>query len=123
MPLESCPRSPNCVSTLAEPSDHAHHLEALAVNQSADVVLDAVESIVTTAGGDVKARDTNTLSAVFTSPLFRFKDDVSFFVDEDGRRLHARSASRVGYSDLGANRKRVSALFGEIDSRLNAGSS
>lgn len=43
----------------------------------------------------------------FRSRLFRFVDDVEFLFDPQARRIHIRSASRVGHSDLGVNRKRV----------------
>lgn len=54
--------------------------------------------------------DERYLHAEFTSLLFRFVDDVEFLIDEDRREVHFRSASRVGYSDLGANRARMEQL-------------
>lgn len=50
------------------------------------------------------------LHAEFTSALFRFVDDVEFLIDPDAKQIHFRSASRVGYSDLGANRRRMEAI-------------
>lgn len=50
------------------------------------------------------------LHAVFTSLVFRFQDDVEILRDADAQVLHVRSASRVGHSDLGVNRKRVERL-------------
>lgn len=44
----------------------------------------------------------------FATPLMGFVDDVEFYCD--GEVIHVRSASRLGYSDLGANRKRVEAV-------------
>ncbi len=52
----------------------------------------------------------NYLHAEFTSLIFRFTDDVEFLVDPAARVIHCRSASRVGYSDLGANRRRIEAI-------------
>jgi len=43
----------------------------------------------------------------FRSRVFRFVDDVEFLFDAQTRLIHVRSASRVGRSDLGVNRKRV----------------
>jgi len=34
-------------------------------------------------------------------------DDVEFHLDEATQTAHFRSASRIGYSDLGVNRKRM----------------
>ncbi len=50
------------------------------------------------------------LHAECTSPIFRFVDDVEFLVDPASRTIHFRSASRVGYSDFGVNRKRMEAI-------------
>jgi len=45
--------------------------------------------------------------AEFRSFLFRFCDDVEFYFDDETERVHLRSASRLGYSDLGVNRRRM----------------
>lgn len=50
------------------------------------------------------------LHAVFASRLFGFRDDLELRIDEDESLVHVRSASRVGRSDLGANRARVERL-------------
>jgi uncharacterized protein (DUF1499 family) len=53
------------------------------------------------------------IRAEFTSALFRFVDDVEFYFQEkqdDETCIHVRSASRIGYSDFGANRKRIERL-------------
>ena len=49
----------------------------------------------------------NYLHAEARSFLFRFVDDVEFLVDPQQKLIHFRSASRVGYSDLGVNRARM----------------
>jgi uncharacterized protein (DUF1499 family) len=36
-----------------------------------------------------------------------FVDDVEFHLDDATRTVHFRSASRIGYSDMGVNRKRM----------------
>jgi uncharacterized protein (DUF1499 family) len=55
----------------------------------------------------VVARTESYLHAEFTSLFFRFVDDVEFLVDDAAKVIHVRSASRLGRSDLGVNRKRV----------------
>ena len=50
------------------------------------------------------------IRAEFTSALFRFVDDVEFYLSEGQAGetvIHFRSASRVGSSDFGVNRKRI----------------
>ena len=52
----------------------------------------------------------NYLHAEFTSLIMRFVDDVEFFSIAEEQVIHVRSASRLGSSDLGANRRRVEGL-------------
>jgi uncharacterized protein (DUF1499 family) len=53
------------------------------------------------------------IEATATTPLLRFKDDVVIRVRSRGAgsRIDARSKSRLGKSDLGANAKRIRAYF------------
>ncbi len=58
------------------------------------------------------------IHVIFTTPILRFKDDVEFLLDADSEVIHFRSASRIGRSDLGTNRKRMeqlSAAYAEHD--------
>jgi uncharacterized protein (DUF1499 family) len=47
------------------------------------------------------------IAATFTSKVFKFVDDFEIRIDAEEHQLHIRSASRIGYSDLGVNRRRV----------------
>ena len=62
------------------------------------------------ARAEVTDRAEGYLRAVFKTRLMRFRDDFEARLDAEAGRIHVRSASRLGYSDLGANRKRVEAL-------------
>ena len=44
----------------------------------------------------------------------KFTDDLELALDESARVIHVRSASRLGKSDLGVNRKRVEAIRAEM---------
>ncbi len=46
----------------------------------------------------------------FTSAVMRFVDDVEFSLEGSTNSINLRSASRLGKSDLGVNRKRVEKL-------------
>jgi len=46
-----------------------------------------------------------------------FVDDVEFYVDGSQKVLHLRSASRVGYWDLGVNRRRIESIRIEIEKK------
>jgi uncharacterized protein (DUF1499 family) len=52
-----------------------------------------------------------------TTRWLRFTDDLEFLSDPGSNQIQVRSSSRVGYSDLGANRRRVErirARYGEL---------
>jgi uncharacterized protein (DUF1499 family) len=53
---------------------------------------------------------TNHLQAEFRTRIFRFVDDVEFRMDASNQVIHVRSGSRIGYSDLGTNRRRVDSI-------------
>lgn len=59
--------------------------------------------------------DSMRITAVYRV-AWLFRDDVAVAVDPrpDGSRLHVRSASRTGYSDLGVNRRRVQRLLDRL---------
>jgi uncharacterized protein (DUF1499 family) len=107
--LPPCPDSPNCVSSQAADKDHRvepisfHGDPEAAWKRLASAVQDMPRTEILEDNGD-------WMHATFTSALFRFVDDVLFFMDRENRVIHVRSASRVGYSDLGANRKRVASI-------------
>lgn len=50
------------------------------------------------------------LYAQYTTSIMQFVDDVEFWYDPKAQVIQVRSASRVGESDLGVNRKRVEAV-------------
>ncbi|MFW2382383.1 MAG: DUF1499 domain-containing protein [Acidimicrobiales bacterium] len=117
MALEPCPSSPNCISTQADPADTRHYMAPIELSSPPDDVLDVVQAVLEeTSGAEVAHRTADHIDAVFTTRIFRFKDDVSFTVE--GGKLHFRSASRLGHSDLGANRKRMTALLPQIEAKL-----
>lgn len=102
----SCPSSPNCVSSLA--GDEDHKIEPLKYTGSANDAMDRLEKILNgMKRSKILLKDDNKIHAVFTSFLFRFKDDVYFQVNDAEKKIDIKSASRVGYSDLGVNKKRV----------------
>lgn len=119
MSLDPCPPSPNCVCSQEDPSDAEHYIEPIAYDGPADAALDAIAGVIEgSARAEVTDRTADRIDAVFTTLIFRFKDDVSFLVDTADGKIHCRSASRVGHSDLGANRKRLAALIPQIKAKL-----
>jgi uncharacterized protein (DUF1499 family) len=115
--LSECPDSPNCVSSQTSKKDHA--IDPLSYNGSYSEAKQALLSIISSLPR-TKITDDNDryIHVTFTSRLMRFVDDVEFLFDEPNKQIHVRSASRVGYSDMGVNRKRVEDLRKRLDERL-----
>jgi uncharacterized protein (DUF1499 family) len=101
--LAPCRRTPNCVSSQADPADTEHYIAPLEGNLSA--VRKAVESLPRTR---VISAEGNYLYVEFRSKLLGFVDDVEFFFD--GAAIQVRSASRLGRRDFHVNRKRIERL-------------
>jgi len=104
--LAPAPESPNAVSSQAD--DESHAIAPLAFDQSAQDTMETLRKIVEgMPGATVISQSETYLYAEFRSQIFGFVDDVEFLVDPAENVIHVRSASRVGRSDLGVNRKRV----------------
>lgn len=100
--LTPCPSSPNCVSSEAT-TPGEKKVDPLPTGTWA-----RLPAVIGEMGGVVTKQDDRYIAAEFTSSTFKFVDDVEFRLAEDA--VHVRSASRVGYSDGGANAARVDTL-------------
>jgi uncharacterized protein (DUF1499 family) len=105
-PLRPCPRTPNCVSTEAADAGHAippipfrGTPEAAQARARQALLAEPRTRIVLEAPGYLRAES--------RSRLMRFVDDVEVVVDGTANVIRFRSASRVGRSDMGVNRKRM----------------
>ncbi len=58
-------------------------------------------------GAKVVRSDADYLYVQFTSSVLKFVDDAEFWFDPVNKVIQLRSASRIGRSDLGVNRKRI----------------
>ena len=112
--LTVCPGSPNCVSSQA--GDERHRIEPFATGGDPDAafarLIELVRrrpdaTVIDSIGGYLRVELRTTF----------FVDDAEFLLDRERRLIHLRSASRVGYSDLGLNRRRVE----EIRNQLSRG--
>lgn len=105
--LAPLPAKPNCVSSEAE-TPQAKQVEPFVTSK------DRLKAAVSATGGVIQSDTDDYMSATYTSSLMRFVDDVEF--RRDGTVWHVRSASRIGHSDMGANRKRVAAIRTALES-------
>jgi uncharacterized protein (DUF1499 family) len=107
--LKPCPASPNCVSSWPDEDEH-HRVAPLQWAAAADLAQakSRLRQALLSAGDATFVEESEIYWHVeFRSRLFRFVDDVEFLFDREHKVVHVRSASRVGYSDLGTNRRRV----------------
>jgi len=107
--LRNCPASPNCVCSEEHSQASAEH--AIAPIKLEAVSWERIKQVITEQGGVIEQDDGVYLHATFTTPVFRYVDDVELRLDADNGLIHIRSASRVGRSDFGVNRKRVTGLM------------
>ncbi|MFW5718331.1 MAG: DUF1499 domain-containing protein [Spirochaetota bacterium] len=109
-----CPESPNCVSSYA--ADEPHAVDALPM-PSGDAMQALREVVASFPRTKIVVEDGDYLHATFTSLVFRFVDDVELRIDREAGVVHVRSASRVGYGDMGANRRRVESIRERLEER------
>jgi len=114
--LAECPDSPNCVSTQAKTPDQ--FMKPIPFEADAETVIQQLESLLQAMPRSriVTARDIY-LHAEFRSVIFGFVDDVEFSIDDREQVIHFRSASRLGHSDLGVNRKRMEEIRRRFERR------
>jgi len=110
--LRPCPASPNCVSSKAAKSDAEHYINPLPIRDGKSWA--KMASSIESSGGHILVNDGQYLHAIFTSSLFRYVDDVEARLDASEHVIHLRSASRVGHSDMGTNRKRIESIRTQV---------
>jgi uncharacterized protein (DUF1499 family) len=108
-----CPDSPNCVSS--QSPDKARFIEPFHYIGNRE---DARQKLINILENTKRVRlvkvETDYIHAEFRSFLFRFVDDVEFYFVPEETIIHVKSASRTGYYDFGANRRRVERLRSTI---------
>jgi len=108
--LSPLPSTPNAVSSQTE--DEKRLVAPLPFTGDRQETHRALRQAIAGYPGKVKiVTDTPAyIHCVFSSATLGFRDDVEFHLDDTDRVVHFRSASRLGYSDLGANRRRYETL-------------
>ena len=111
--LRPCPTRPNCVCS--EDKDLPSYVNPLAFSGTADSSWERARRTISEMGGKIVREDDCYLWATFSTRLFRFIDDLELRLDEESGVIHVRSGSRVGYSDMGVNRRRIEDLRARFD--------
>lgn len=114
--LIPCPTNPNCVNS--QVSDNEHFIEPIIVNKTQlQTKEQLIEILLDTKNAEIKAVKDDYVRVEFVSVVFRFVDDVEFYFPATNSKqttIHVRSASRVGRSDFGVNRKRIEAIRNQL---------
>ena len=104
--LSPCPSSPNCV--VSQDGDEEHAIEPIIYksdrNRAKETLLKVLSVVPRT---EVIEQTDNYIHTESTSRIFKFVDDSEFYFPENEKVIQVRSASRVGESDLGVNRRRI----------------
>ncbi len=116
--LRPCPGTPNCVNSQSQDAKSA--IAPLTYKSSAaQAMADLKQVIQSLDRTKIITENPNYLYAEFTSALMGYVDDVEFYLDEAAQVIHVRSASRLGQSDLGVNRKRVETIRTQLNELQN----
>lgn len=127
--LYNCPETPNCYTVTVD-IKASDEVGAKSADYSRLEILKQIGTAIEAENGKVVTNTNTYLQATFQSKLMAFIDDFECLVvvaegkqsvnnnsENSGRdsvaqvQLHCRSASRIGRSDLGANKKRVNAVL------------
>lgn len=107
--LPACPTTPNCVSSQA--TDNRHLVAPLSYSGDIENAWQVLISTLTSFPRvNIIEQSSHYLHVEVTSLVFRFVDDVEFMLDTTKNEIHVRSASRIGHSDFGVNRRRVESI-------------
>lgn len=115
--LSPCPRRPNCISS--EVDAGPSQIEPLTFTGTPETAWMCLKRSIQDKGGVIEQEGSGYIWAIFKTRLFRFVDDIEFRMDVKDEVIHVRSASRVGYSDFGVNRRRVEALRQKFSQEQN----
>lgn len=117
--LAPCRRSPNCVSSQADPADAVHYIAPIPYRGAPVEAMEAVREVVERMPRTrIVRHDSDYLYAEFRSKLMGFVDDVEFFYDGKAGVIQLRSASRLGRRDFGVNRTRIEAIRSLLEGRV-----
>ena len=100
-----CPEKPNCV--ISKGGDEDHHVDPLKYTGQKETAFKKLKAVVQSMERTRIIKETNDYMRVeFKTALMGFVDDVEFYFPDEPV-IHLKSASRMGYWDMGLNRKRV----------------
>lgn len=116
--LSPCPDSPNCV--VSQNAERTHTISPIVYHTDLATARENLLKVLSVLPRtEVIEQTDNYIRAQSKSRIFKFIDDVEFYFPSDEKVIHLRSASRVGESDLGVNRRRLEQIrlaMGDLNS-------
>ncbi len=107
----SCPFSPNCVSTLVSDRDFVHHMDPISYEGPREAAVERLLAILSDMDRvEIVEQQPGMIRTTFTTKRMEYVDDVVFLFDDVEKLIHFRSASRLGFWDLGVNRRRMKTI-------------
>lgn len=111
--LPPCPDTPNCVST--EAIRESQRVSTVPfTGDPTHAMARAKAALLAEPRATITVEGASSLHAECRSLVFRFVDDVDIVVDPVAQVYRFRSASRIGRSDLGVNRKRIARISARL---------
>ena len=110
--LSPCVSSPNCVSSQSD--DGRHRIDPIRFTSTPGEAMARLKSVVLGMERTTLVRESPDYLRVEFRTFLGFVDDAEFHLDEKQKVIHLRSASRVGYWDLGVNRRRMEFVQAEF---------
>ena len=102
--MPQCPTSPNCISSQA---DDSHRIKPFTITGDANAAFDKLRQLLAQRSDTTVILSDDTSIKVEFRTTLSFVDDGLFVLDCANNAIHIRSAARLGYWDLGKNRRRM----------------
>jgi len=116
--LTECSKSPNCVSS--QTTQRSKYIAPINASDTPELTWLMLRDVVDKMPQALLITENeNYRHYQFTTPVMGFIDDVELLFDRTGMLIQVKSASRVGQSDMGANRNRVKLLRESLDEALS----
>ena len=104
--LTPCPSSPNCL--VSQNADSDHSIAPISYQSDRNTARESLLKVLEVVPRTTIVESTEDYIRVESaSRLLGFVDDVEFYLPKDEKTIEVRSASRLGESDLGVNRRRL----------------
>ncbi|MFW5443911.1 MAG: DUF1499 domain-containing protein [Methylococcaceae bacterium] len=109
MKLTPCPNSPNCVSSQSKSA--FSQISPLSYKMSEIQAIDKIKKIMLEMPRTTLIKETDQyLHIEYRTAILKFVDDVEIIINDTEKVIHLRSASRLGFWDIGANKRRINGI-------------